>query len=186
MAVFSFDATAVIPSESFDLIPAGDYKAIITESTLKPLKSGGGLGLALTFEVIEGEFKGRKVWAHLNVQHSNPQAQNIAQRDLSAICHAVGVTKLTNTEALHSKPLGIKVKIKPEDGQYAAKNEIKGYVAANTVAAAPVGAPRRTAPAAVQSVAPAAKPAPPWGAKKPAAPAPAPAADLEEDDIPFN
>lgn len=182
MASFSFDATQVAPSESFDLLPAGDYKAIITQSALNPLKSGGGLGLALTFEVIEGEFKGRKVWAHLNVQHTNEKAQNIAQRDLSAICHAVGVTKLTNTEALHSKPLGIKVKVKPEDGQYAAKNEIKGYVPANTVAAAPVGAARRAAPTATPAT-PAAKAAPPWAAKKPAAPTPA--ADPDDEDVPF-
>lgn len=181
MAFFSFDATQVAPSESFDLLPAGDYKAIITASALKPLKSGGGIGLALTFEVVEGEFNGRKVWAHLNVQHSNQQAQNIAQRDLSAICHAIGVTKLTNTEALHNKVMGVKVKIKPEDGQYAAKNEIKGYVPATSVAAAPVGAARRAAPA-VTPAAPAAKQAPPWAAKKPAAPTPA--ADLD-DDVPF-
>lgn len=188
---FSFDATKVAPATSSDPIPAGNYAAMITESEIKPLKSGNGTALRLTFQVLEGEFKNRKVWANLNIQHTNATAQAIAQQQLSAICHAVNVLKISNPAALHHKPMTIKVKVRPAHDGYDASNEIGGYSAINAASAAPTAATNGTAARTTASAAPAtpaAKAAPPWAAKKPAAPAPdpvTPAADQFDDDIPF-
>lgn len=188
---FSFDATQVAPASSSDPIPAGNYAAMITESEIKPLKSGNGTALRLTFQVLEGEFKNRKVWANLNIQHTNATAQAIAQQQLSAICHAVNVLKISNPAALHNKPMTIKVKVRPAHDGYDASNDIGGYSAINAASAAPTAATNGTAARTTASAAqatPAAKAAPPWAAKKPAAPAPepeAPAEEFEDDDIPF-
>ena len=190
---FSFDATQVAPAASSDPIPAGNYAAMITESEIKPLKSGNGTALRLTFQILDGEFKNRKVWANLNIQHTNTTAQAIAQQQLSAICHAVNVLKISNPAALHNKPMTIKVKVRPAHDGYDASNDISGYSAINAASAAPTAATNGTATARTAASAapatPATKSAPPWAAKKPAAPAPEPTSiggfDDIDDQIPF-
>jgi hypothetical protein len=154
MAKFTFDATTVEPSAPTGPIPAGTYLAHAIESDLKPLKSGNGTGLALTFQILDGEFKNRRLWANLNVQHSNPEAQKIGQQQLSSLCRAVNAVKLNNSEELHFKPVKIRVKIRV-DAQYGDKNEIAGYEPATGTTSAPSfqSAPQTAAPAA----APAAK-----------------------------
>jgi hypothetical protein len=154
MAKFTFDATTVEPSAPTGPIPAGTYLAHVIESDLKALKSGNGTGLALTFQILDGEFKNRRLWANLNVQHSNPEAQKIGQQQLSSLCRAVNAVKLNNSEELHFKPVKIRVKIRV-DAQYGDKNEIAGYEPATGTTSAPSfqSAPQTAAPAS----APAAK-----------------------------
>ena len=45
------------PSSDFEPVPAGKYLAVITESEMKPMKSGSGNYLQLTFEIIDGPHK---------------------------------------------------------------------------------------------------------------------------------
>jgi hypothetical protein len=130
MAQFNFDASTVAPQASTGPLPAGTYLAHITESDVQPLKSGNGEGLKLTFEIMDGQFKGRKVWENLNIRHSNEDTQRIAQSQLSALCHAVNVIKLMDTAALHFKPVRINVTVREAQGQYKASNNIKGYESA--------------------------------------------------------
>jgi hypothetical protein len=160
MAHFNFDASQVAPQASSGPVPAGTYLAHITESDVQPLKSGKGTGLKLTFEIIDGPHKGRRVWENLNIQHENEDTQRIAQSQLSALCHAVNVIKLQDTAALHMKPVTIKVVVREAQGQYQASNNIKGYEAAAGV--------RQAAPAFVAQAeeAQAAKPSAPAWAKK--------------------
>jgi hypothetical protein len=105
------------------------------------LKSGNGEGLKLTFEIIDGQFKGRKVYENLNIRHSNEDTQRIAQSQLSALCHAVNVIKLMDTAALHFKPVRINVTVREAQGIYKASNNIKGYEAAGGGISAPATAP---------------------------------------------
>jgi hypothetical protein len=125
--------------------------AHIVESDVQPLKSGNGEGLKLTFEIIDGQFKGRKVWENLNIRHTSEDTQRIAQSQLSALCHAVNVIKLMDTAALHFKPVRINVTVREAVGQYKASNNIKGYEAAgggiSAPATAPIPAPVAEAPA---------------------------------------
>lgn len=169
MAQISFDASTVAPKSSFAPLPAGVYLAHITESDVVPLNSGNGQALKLTFEILDGQLKGRKVWERLNIQHTNADTQRYAQSDLSAICHATSNIKLVDTSSLHFKPLKIKVIIKPAANGYDESNAIKGYESANgskpaafvapstPAANAPAATPTATAPpaAAPTSTAPA-------------------------------
>ena len=141
MAQFNFDASQVTPQASSGPLPAGVYLAHIVESDVQPLKSGNGEGLKLTFEIIDGQFKGRKVWENLNIRHSSEDTQRIAQSQLSALCHAVNVIKLMDTAALHFKPVRINVTVREAVGQYKASNNIKGYEAAGGGISAPAPAP---------------------------------------------
>ena len=155
MAQFNFDASQVAPQQSVGPLPAGTYLAHITESDVQPLKSGNGEGLKLTFEIIDGQFKGRRVYENLNIRHTSEDTQRIAQSQLSALCHAVNVIKLMDTAALHFKPVRINVTVREAVGQYKASNNIKGYEAAGGGISAPV------APATAPTPAPVAE-APAW------------------------
>lgn len=138
-----FDASQVEPSAVMEPLPAGWYKAVITASEEKPTKAQTGSYLQLSLEVIEGQYQGRKLTDRLNLNNPNATASEIAYRTLSAICHAVGVMTPRTSVDLHDKPMMVKVKVKPADGQYSASNEVAGYEApgkAVTQEAAPVAA----------------------------------------------
>jgi hypothetical protein len=144
MAQFNFDASQIAPQASTGPLPAGVYLAHIVESDVQPLKSGNGEGLKLTFEIIDGQLKGRKVWENLNIRHTSEDTQRIAQSQLSALCHAVNVIKLMDTAALHFKPVRINVTVREAVGQYKASNNIKGYEAVGAGISAPATAPTPT------------------------------------------
>lgn len=155
---FSFDASQVNPTIAYEPIPAGTYLAHIVETDVKPTQSGGQY-LKTVFEVLEGPFKGRKIFNNLNIQNNNANTQKWALADLSAICHATGNIQLTDTSALHYKPMKIKVTISPPKGDFEASNRIKGYEAANST-----GQVAHHAAPAANSAAPGAA-APAWAKK---------------------
>lgn len=153
MASLNFDANAIQPDTSFDPIPAGWYNAIIDESEMKPTRDGSGAYLALRFNIIDGQYAGRKVFTRLNLRNQNPVAQDIAQKQLSSICHAVNVMQIQDSSQLHALPMQIRVKVTNDPtGQYDPSNEISGYKAVGAGngqgVAAPLAAPAYTAPAA--------------------------------------
>jgi hypothetical protein len=123
----NFDANQVDPSVALDPLPAGKYLAVISESELKPTKTGGGKYLQLTFQVIDGEFKGRLVWARLNLENKSEMTVKIARGELSAICRAIGVMQPKDSVELHNVPLEINVGLKKRDDNGEFTNVIKGY-----------------------------------------------------------
>ena len=169
MASFSFDSSSAEKREAtYELLPAGWYDAQITDSEIIPLKSGNGRALKLTFDVLSEGYRGRKVWARLNIQHSNPEAERIAQSQLRELCESMGVLRFNDTVELHNKPVGIKVKIrKDESGQYSDQNEISAFKpAGGGVAAAPVaGIPSRPSAPPAAPAAAAGGATPPWAKK---------------------
>jgi hypothetical protein len=122
-----FDANQVEPTTDFEAIPAGKYLAVITESEMTPNKAGTGHFLKLTFQIIEGEFKNRLLWARLNLDNPNATAVQIARAELSAICRAVGVLAPNDSVDLHNLPLVIHVRCKKRADTGEITNEIKGY-----------------------------------------------------------
>lgn len=122
-----FDANEVEPTTDFDPVPAGKYVAVITDSEMKPTKSGTGSYLELTFQVIEGEFKNRMLWSRLNLDNPNATAVQIARGELSSLCRAVGVMAPNDSVDLHNLPLVITVKCKKREDTGEIVNEIKGY-----------------------------------------------------------
>ncbi|MEX2672882.1 MAG: DUF669 domain-containing protein [Phycisphaeraceae bacterium] len=124
-----FDARQVDPATSLDPLPAGKYVAVVSDSQMKPTKNANGSYLELTFDVIEGEHKGRKAWARLNLHNPSEAAVKIARAELSAICRAVGVMQPRDSVELHNLPLVIAVKLKRREDTGELANEIKGYEA---------------------------------------------------------
>lgn len=166
MASFSFETGSVEKRESnYELLPLGWYTAQISESSVVSLKSGNGQAIKLTFDILSEGYRGRKVWAQLNVRHTNPKAETIAQQQLRELCEAIGLARFTDTVELHNKPVQIKIKVRKDDtGQYEDQNEVTGYKPANGAAVAPSVPRAPAAPAAAPANAPVAGPAttPPW------------------------
>ena len=147
MATLNFNAHEVEPTVAFEAIPAGKYNAVIVDSEMKQTKSGNGSYLELTFEVTEGEYKGRKVWARLNIDNPNADAVKIARGELSAICRAVNVMTPNDSVDLHNLPLEITVKCKRNSDNGEITNDIKGYAAKGaSVNKAHGAAPQQPAP----------------------------------------
>lgn len=134
-----FDASTVPDMMEFSAVPEGQYIVIITNSEMKPTKTGTGSYLNITFDILDGPYKGRKLWSRLNLNNPNSTAVDIARRELGAICRAVGVTKPTDSAELHNKPLLVTVAVEINDRKQET-NTIKKYEAA-TPGATPIAAP---------------------------------------------
>lgn len=104
-----FDATQVEPSVGFELLPPGVYTVVIADSERFATKSGNGDCLKLVMEVIEGEYKNRKLYENLNLWNVKPNIQQMSRAILSAICRATEVMQIDSTEALHNRPMKVTV-----------------------------------------------------------------------------
>lgn len=168
----SFNATEVQPASSdFEPIPVGWYQFVIEKAELKPTKAGTGSMVSIMAKVQGPTHDNRVVFGNINYQNPNPQAQEIGQRQLSALCHAIGVLNLSNVAQLCGIPFEARVKItaatynvandKDSGVLYEARNEFQGFRAVGGATAAPIGT----------SSAPAAPSAPAKPVAAPAAPA---------------
>ena len=150
-----FDASAVEPAAPFELLPPGRYSVQIVQSEMRATRAGNGQYLWLEMDVIEGPHQGRKIWDQLNLVNPNQQTVEIAQRTLSAICHAVGKLSVQDSEELHSIPMVAVVKVDPPRSangkDYGPSNSIKTYKAITSSAPAAKPATSGFKPAAAPS-----------------------------------
>lgn len=122
-----FNANDFPQTPDYGLIPAGKYVAVIVASEMRPNRAETGSYLQLTLEIIEGEHKGRRLWARLNLDNPSEIAQKIARAELAAICRAVGVLAPKDSEELHNLPLVINVKCKKRNDSDEIVNVVSGY-----------------------------------------------------------
>lgn len=135
-------------------IPAGKYKAMIVKSEWSKYGPGSkdtsdGKKLSLTLEVLDGEHKGHRVYANLNLFHSNQTAVEIARSELKAICVAIGMTGNPKEAAqLHDIPMvvGLGINKYVKDGDEKINNKVLAYTSTE-VAAAKKAKKRETVPA---------------------------------------
>lgn len=160
----TFDATQVEPSAGFEVIPAGKYHVQIVNSEMRPTKAGNGEMLWLEMTIIDGPHANKRLFDRLNLVNPNQQAVEIAQRTLSAICHATGQMSVSDSEQLHHRSMIANVKVRPagpdKSGTHReAQNEIGGYEPMSghrPVAQSGAPAPAVVAAAATKSA------TPPW------------------------
>jgi hypothetical protein len=158
----SFDATSVEPTTAQELLPAGKYRAQIVESEMRVTKNGMGQFLWLMLDILEGEHKGRKIFDQLNLVNPNPTTVEIAQRTLSAICHATGKMHVSDSEELHLIPMTIQVKVRPPKNGYGESNAVAYLPPDRDVAAR---AAKQTPAAPATPAAPSKMASAPWNKK---------------------
>jgi hypothetical protein len=133
----NFNANEVEPNVGFEPVPADKYIAMITASEMKPTKNADGSYLELELTILEGQYKDRKVWDRLCLNHPNGQTVKIARGYLSAVCRAVGVMQPKDSCDLHNIPMLITVKCKKRDDNGEITNEVRGYSKKESAAGKP-------------------------------------------------
>jgi len=100
--------------DSFDAIPAGDYPAMIIESERVASKTNPQNSyLKLKWEILEGQYRGRKLFENVNLWNTNGQAVEIARKAMDSICTSCGFTNgVKSSEELHRKPVMLKVGVR--------------------------------------------------------------------------
>lgn len=166
--MFVFNAANHAPlTDEFTAIPHGTYNVQIVNAEEKTTQSGGQM-IVLTFELLDGKYKGRKIWNNYNVVNDNPKAVDIAMRGLSTICQLVGVAGFdANTfGVLYGKPFAVKLGISKDEQTGAERNKVNAYLAYQAPGVGLVPAPQAARPVPppvappVPFMAPAVPPAP--------------------------
>lgn len=127
MAELNYKVNPEEQESSFDAIPAGEYLAVIESSDYIDNKAGTGKILKLVYQIIDGPFKGSKVFENLNLENASTQAEQIARKSLNSIGVAVGVPHIRDSAELHNIPLKIDVTIK-DSADYGKQNRIKKHI----------------------------------------------------------
>ena len=127
MADLSHINVEEIQEQEFTPVEPGWYQAHVEFSDYKENKNKTGWLLSLRFKITDEQAPGRVVFANLNLEHENTQAQQISQRQFKKLCTAVGKNQVNDSSELHELPVLIKIKIRPESAQYPASNDVVDY-----------------------------------------------------------
>lgn len=122
MAGINFNATQVAPNVGFAPVEKGKYVVIMVNSEFKPTSNGSGKILSISTIVQGGHNHGRSIMFNLNWENASAKAVEIGHGQFSAICHAVNVLHVQDTQQLHNLPFCLEVEVTP-DGKY---NEVLG------------------------------------------------------------
>lgn len=105
----SFDLTGVESSTmDYQPLPTGIYKLVIDEAELKDTKAGTGQYINVRYEVVSGDWKGRKLWNMFNVKNPNPQAVEIGMQQLRSMIELSNKPKMLQFSDV-SKLCGLQV-----------------------------------------------------------------------------
>jgi hypothetical protein len=121
-----FDPAAHEGTQDLVPVPAGWYLAHIVEAEVRDAANGNGNYLWTAFEIIEGQYKGRKVFHNVTIHNASQQAVEIGQRLMTDIYIACGITGPTRSiDVLLHKPIKIRVNIRRDpNGEYSDKNRV--------------------------------------------------------------
>jgi hypothetical protein len=162
-------------------MPKGNYEAWAISSELKPNSKGTGYLLNVVFEVVEGEFMGKKLFASFNLKHPSKRCEQIGRGQFKHCYTAAGfIGEPDDSSQIHEKRLILKVDVEaqteldartgqrvaalnPKTGEpWPPKNVIKDFFAVG-------GAPKaqfravKAAPVVAAPVADVDDDTPPWG-----------------------
>lgn len=85
----TFDATQFTPNQGGEAHPLGKFPAQISNTEIKPNKANTGGLFVVTFTTPSGS-----IGNYYNLWNESPKAVEIANKELSALCHATGVFRL--------------------------------------------------------------------------------------------
>jgi hypothetical protein len=142
MTSFYFDTREYTPEpSSFDPLPEGTYNGMIVKALEKVSQTSGNAYASLEIEIIDGQYKGRKVYDNLFLHSTNATAQNIARAKLNGIATSLDLAVINGEQDFLFKPLAVSVNI-DKDG----KNQVKKYLAKQSAIAPSAFANRQEQP----------------------------------------
>jgi hypothetical protein len=141
---------------SYDPVPPGWYTARIHSAEVKDTKAGNGQYIKMRYDIVGPAHQGRVIFGNLNIRNPNAKAEQIGRQQLGEMMRAIGLAEIQDTDQLIGGTCEIKLDIQAADGEYAARNEVRGWKHSGSAPAAPVSEKAAAKPAAT-----AAK-SPPW------------------------
>lgn len=98
----NFDATQHDPSQTMSVcLPLDDYYFTIVKAEVEQVKDKPNEGkLTVHLRIEQGPYKGTIQKDYFNIYNSNPQAVQIAYRELSALCHVVNRLRIAQESDL--------------------------------------------------------------------------------------
>ena len=111
-----------IPPNEYDPVPPGDYMVVITDSDSRIQEMALQNTFVLTFQIIEGQSKGRLIWQNLSLNDPDPKWLGAAKRRLRAIYNAVcKPSGVNDSSELYNIPHLVSLEIEPAKNGYPAK-----------------------------------------------------------------
>ena len=143
MNLFYHDTTSFVDDNSteFKPIEPGQYPAMIVEAGEKTSLTTGSTYAYVKIEIVDGAYKGRKIFDNMFRNSTNEKAVTIAKKKLHAICTSLGIVELKDPNAMLYKPLNINVAL---DRQDPSKNIVMGYGAREQTSSPSMTAVRKT------------------------------------------
>lgn len=120
-----FNSNDYEPLGTFEAIPPGNYTVQIEKTELRTTKKGDGHYVWLEMVVLEGQYKGRKLWDQINIDNPSVKCAEMGRKAFGDLVRAAGYQKVSNTDVLLQSIVVAVVKVK--DSQ----NEIRTYKSTN-------------------------------------------------------
>jgi hypothetical protein len=131
---------------SYDPVPPGWYAARIHSAEVKATKAGNGQYIAVRYDIVGPSHQGRVIYGNLNIRNPNAKAEQIGRQQLGELMRAIGLAEIQDTDQLIGGTCEIKLDVKAAEGDYAARNEVRGWKhGGGTPAAAKTEAPKASA-----------------------------------------
>jgi hypothetical protein len=138
-----FNQEEAAKNSGFAPVPAGEYLAVIESSEMVDKSADGvrKVGLKFQWQIIDGQFKGRKIFLWLNYIHPKKDVQAISQGELAQICNACNVRDAKQTEQLHNIPVVLKLGIRADQNGEPQNRILKYQKRSEAKASAPAFTP---------------------------------------------
>ena len=111
-------------------VPSGHYTSCIAEIKKKRNSSDTGNLVNIVWEILEGEFAGRKIYEwNINVDHTSTKCQQIGRGRIKTIGLACGIVSPQSYQEFVGVPVRLKIDVEPNErdttGQYPYQNVAK-------------------------------------------------------------
>ena len=129
-------------AEASGVMQEHECVAQVTASDVRTTSKGDGKYIALTWTIIDGQYKGRMLFVNYNTKNPNELAQQIGNADFAAVRIALFGTKdkiVNDTQELHNLPCRIKIGCKKRKDTGERENHIKKYTSLNATVTATSG-----------------------------------------------
>lgn len=118
---------------TFEALPGGNYLLLCDDSEIKESAAKNDY-LQIDFTVLSSDQKnmaGKKFILRLNLWHDKQSTVDMAEKELAAICRAMGIPELDDTDVLHEKQVVAKMILVPAKpgSQYGDSNRVIKYSA---------------------------------------------------------
>ena len=94
-----FNARLVDPTQMVPMLPLGRHPVVIVADEIKGTKAGDGGFLLFTLKITDGPNAGQSGAYRIQLYNKHEKAREIAERQLSALCHVIGVLDLQDRKS---------------------------------------------------------------------------------------